>query len=130
MSFRQIFDRITRIARAEIGSRESAFDHELRRARELIEESRRREHGELTDGAPSVEIPQPSLDHEYLAACRTIGVAPGSPWEVIATTFRLRARELHPDRVAHLPETEQRGAHRRMQELNLAYEFLERRMRK
>jgi DnaJ-domain-containing protein 1 len=131
MSFRQIFDRIVRIARAEANAdRSSDFERELRRAEELIDESRRprRSSIEEEDPAPDeTKTSTPGRDPEYLRACRTLGVQPGATREQIASTYRARARDFHPDRVSHLPPDAQKEMLRRMQELNLAYEYLERR---
>lgn len=126
MSFRQIFDRIARLARAEIGaSRASDYERELRRAEELIEESRGARRTTVEEEAPSEA--SAGEREAYLVACRTIGVAPGATREQIVAAYRERARSFHPDRVSHRSESEQRDALRRMQELNLAYEFLVRR---
>lgn len=129
MSFRQIFDRIARIARSEMsGHRRSSFEEELRRAEELIEESRRPRRSSI-DAEPEPETgPAREEDsEEYRRALRTIGVAPGATRDEIAAAYRQRARELHPDRNAHPGAAEQAEVLRRMQELNLAYEYLRRR---
>jgi hypothetical protein len=128
MSFRQIFDRITRIARAEaFGTRGSSYEEELRRAEELIEESRRPRRTTIDESADAAEPQSEEEAEAYRVALRTIGVRAGATREQIATAYRQRARELHPDRVGHMSPEEQREALRRMQELNLAYEFLRRR---
>ena len=139
MSFRQIFDRLSRIARAEIGSSRDAYERELRRAEELIEESRRPRRTTVDDSGDADRARAGSADSSggerrradedeaYRRACATVGVAPGASIEQVAIAYRMRAREFHPDRVAHLSADQQRAALRQMQELNLAYEYLERR---
>ena len=124
MSFRQIFDRIARIARAEMGSAQSRdYERELRRAEELIEESRRPRRSSVDH---DVEPPDITQTPEYARACSVIGVSVQATRAEIASAYRERARQFHPDRVSHLSADEQRAALRRMQALNLAYEFLER----
>lgn len=125
MSFRQIFDRIVRIARSEMHTSSStAFERELRRAEKLIEESR----GESRTSVISSE--NRSSDNakspEFLSACKVLGVEPTATRVEISVAYRAHARRLHPDRVSHLTEEQQRVALIRMQELNLAYEYLDR----
>jgi DnaJ-domain-containing protein 1 len=146
MSFRQIFDRISRIARAEAGSRresafESEFERELRRAQELIDASRAGRRSdvepdvepdsdvELNDGPADERADSERDDPEYREACDTLGIAHGATREQVVAAYRRLARSMHPDRVAHLPPEQQHEAHVRMQRINRAYAYLERRTR-
>jgi DnaJ-domain-containing protein 1 len=132
MSFRQIFDRIARIARAELNSgRSEAYERELRRAQELIEESRgeRRTSVEPDDGSSSTSGSHRQPDPEYLEACRVLGVRATATRTEITAAYRSLARDFHPDRVSHLSPEAQKVALNRMQQINLAYELLERRTR-
>jgi site-specific DNA-cytosine methylase len=149
MSFRAIFDRLARIARSELSFPNRDFDAELRRAQELIEESRQREErrkkgeggGEKGKGREAKEEGRRdagasagkqessnagSGGMSYELACRTLRVASGSTFEQVAAAYRLRIREIHPDRHGRLSAAEQERTMRATQELNLAYEFLER----
>jgi hypothetical protein len=134
MSFRQIFDRVVRIARAESmgGRRSSTFEEELRRAHELIEESRRPRRRTLEEeidelgasNGASTGASRRALPEEHRAALRALGLPDEATAEQIGAAYRQRARELHPDRFSHLSAAEQREMLKRMQELNLAYEYL------
>ncbi|MBC8145750.1 MAG: DnaJ domain-containing protein [bacterium] len=130
MSFRQIFDRIARLARSEMRSSPSSdFERELRRAEELIEESRGPRRTTVDDDSSStMQRPSSSseLTPEYVRACRTLGIATTATRAEIAAAYRARARQFHPDRVSNSSAEEQRAALVIMQELNLAYEYLER----
>lgn len=138
MSFRQIFDRLARFARSEMHAPgRSSFEEELRRAQELIEESRRPRRTSVEDDPASARNSErpaerssqtaPRREEEYYRALRTIGAPDDATPEQITAAFRERAREVHPDRLEHLSPALQRDALRRMQELNLAYEYLRRR---
>lgn len=131
MSFRQIFSRITNIARANTSGwrgRDSfrdpfrdSFDEELRRAQELIREAREREE---RANAPAEE-PASSDGVEVVAvAYRALGVAPSDPFEVITRAYRALIVRHHPDRHARLAPEEQEVARRKAQEINDAYRVI------
>src|SRR5688500_10557222 len=98
MSFRQIFDRIARLARAEMGgSRSSDYERELRRAEELIEESRGPRRTTVESATQSAT--DPTATPQYARACEVVGVSTRATRAEIATAYRERARQFHPDRV-------------------------------
>lgn len=55
---------------------------------------------------------------------RVLGIPPGSPPEVVRRSYRRLCARYHPDKVAHRGAAAQEEAHRKMVEINLAYEAL------
>jgi len=132
MSFRQIFDRINRIARANISGDGASGDYQesLRRARELIEESRRRDRKE-PEPDPSSESAGESESSgaermNRAAACAVLGVSVGATMEEITKAYRVRIVTVHPDRLVGADIAVIEQAKRKTQELNDAYSFLKR----
>lgn len=128
MSFSQIFDRINRFARAHApGGFGRSREEDLRLAEELIEQERRRDERERAGANRAASQEKPDQTRlAYLQAIRILALSDGAPWEQIVLAYRREIAIHHPDRTAHLNPADQQRAHRRTQELNLAFEFLER----
>lgn len=146
MSFRQIFDRMNRIARSYSSDGWGSEREELRRAEEIIEQERQREEreraakfgspasgGPAKDGAgdapeadaPGEEIPPQGADRvRYQEAVAVLALSEGASWEEISVAYRRLVGIHHPDRASHLSPEEQRNAARKTQELNVAYAYL------
>lgn len=133
MSFRQIFDRINRIARAGVSSSGPSGDYQdaLRHARDLIEETRRRDRGETE--ADSEESERSTEDTPRSGgegrmnrerACAILGVSISATMEEISSAYRVRIVAVHPDRLVEAEAERIDQAKRKTQELNEAYSFL------
>ncbi len=128
MSFWQIFDRMSRIARSYSYADSSRHGDDLRRAEELIEEERRRDEREHM-AAQQQDLPQREGEADqkraaYLQAIAILSVADGASWEEIMLAYRRLVRLSHPDRSMRRSREEQERAARRTQELNMAYAYL------
>ncbi len=138
MSFRQIFDRMNRIARSYSPDGWGSERDELRRAEEIIEQERQREERERaaksagsatnasgTGDAPEEGIPPQGADPaRYQEAIAVLALSDGASFEDITVAYRRLVGIHHPDRAAHLSPEEQRNAARKTQELNIAYAYL------
>ncbi len=58
------------------------------------------------------------------SALAVLGLPASAPNEEIKKAYKRLMLKYHPDRVASLSATEQEAAHRRAQELNVAYQFI------
>jgi DnaJ-domain-containing protein 1 len=136
MSFRQIFDRISRIARVnatDLFGTAGRHDEELRRAQELIDGERRREEKEResasrTNDEPGGTKERPDRDGMTLEqASAIIGVPPTASLREITASYRRRIALVHPDRFAGKSTAEHDQAIEMTQKLNIAYAYLKRR---
>jgi hypothetical protein len=147
MSFRQIFERVTRIARSgSFDPFEDDFDDELRRAQELIDAEKRREEEARegrreasgaegarrgaagTPGASGAEeegteprSPDIPVEPEIERALLLLGVTSAASLQDITLAYRRRIVEIHPDRHQRGDAGEIDESKLRTQELNRAY---------
>jgi DnaJ-domain-containing protein 1 len=135
MSFRQIFDRISRLARANSLDGYGSSRDELRRAQELIDEENRRDRMKdraSKEGADTHEEETPEGGERGMTieeACRILSVSRSATAREITLAYRRKIVEVHPDRHAHRSEQSQAEAKARTQELNLAYAYLKQHLR-
>jgi DnaJ-domain-containing protein 1 len=136
MSFRQIFDRISRLARANSLDGYGSSRDELRRAQELIDEENRRDR--MKEKAKEGESRNPHEEETpeggergmtIEEACRILSVSRSATSREITLAYRRKIVEVHPDRHAHSSEHSQAEAKARTQELNLAYAYLKQHLR-
>lgn len=128
MSFRQIFSRFTSIARASTSFNDwrgrDTFDEELRRAEELIRESRAKQEPQ---GSAQRE-PEPEPDGKpggaIAVAYRTLGVRAESSFEEISRSYRVLIARFHPDRHANEGAEEQERASERAKQITEAYRIV------
>lgn len=111
MSMGQIFDRLGRLFKAELGQRgrrESTRD-DLRRAEDLIREANERDRRdaaqpfhavdkELKGASRGREEISPE-QHAYRAACDRLGVAYDASFETVVRVYRIGIAQHHPDRI-------------------------------
>ena len=138
MSFRQIFNRINSIARAGLYTGRSSREDELRAARELIEEHRRRSEPEWEEPAPRSRKEGDSSSSRtersesggmtYERAVAIVGVGRTATFAEVTRAYRERIVKIHPDRLAGAGRDTLEEAKRMTQELNEAYSFLKREM--
>lgn len=148
MSFRQLFDRMNRYTRSHsFGGFGRTNQEELRRAEELIEAERRRDERERQErerqererreyersrsgpsatSAGNAPVPDSTTRALYLQSIAALSVADGASWEEITAAYRRLITIFHPDRTSRLAPAEREQAHRRTQEINIAYGFLTR----
>ncbi len=128
-----IFDRIKRIISSNINDDARSFstildesDEQLRR---LIDELGKRQSSGTNDSArqqtPPSSRPSPQATIVY-RAYTLLGIKPTASVQEIKSAYRTKMREVHPDRFASASAQAQEEAKRKAQELNMAYEILER----
>ncbi len=137
MSFWQIFDRISRLARANSFDGFGSHDDELRRAQELIDEENRRdrmkrsgENGEPERADdPAEERTGDETGMTVERACLILSVPTNATEREITLAYRKKIFEFHPDRHMNKSPGDEAEAKARTQELNLAYALLKRNAR-
>jgi DnaJ-domain-containing protein 1 len=137
-----IFDRIYRIAKAEINDRLNksglSFEHdatpgdleeelrileeELRRGEQEREQRRRRFEGE-SDSNPRARGSRDSHARRQDSpnVYEVLGVSPRASQDELKDRFRDLAKKYHPDRIQRLSPAMQESAKQKMKEINQAY---------
>lgn len=67
-------------------------------------------------------------DREEERSYEILGLKPGASFDEIKAAYRRLSMKYHPDKVGHLGEEFRKVAEEKMKELNVAYEYLKRRM--
>lgn len=124
----QIFERIKKIIKSnliETPNRldtEIYFDEDFDSLKREIEEAYRRKFG--TERKVTTSVNEISLHKAY----NILGVEPNSPREVIRQAYIKKVKQYHPDLVQnHGPEI-QKLSMQKLQEINVAYELIQKHM--
>ena len=133
MSMQQIFDRLGRIFKAEIGQRgrgKSTRD-DLRRAEDLIREANERDRRDDVrpfqafdtepKDAPRIKEVISAEQRAYRDACDSLGIAYDASYETVVRVYRGKIAQHHPDRVNPADAASVHAATQRTQELIEAF---------
>lgn len=124
----QIFERIKKIIKSnliETPNRldsEIYFDEDFDSLKREIEEAYRQKFGaehEVTTSTNEISLQD---------AFRILGVESNSPKEVIRQAYIKKVKQYHPDLVQNLGPEIQKLAKQKLQEINLAYEIIQKHM--
>lgn len=139
----QIWNRIKRLAQSyaydsPLYSYESLEEEDQRRLKEIIDQlnqkppasqqskagqqngSGRQDNRQQSRNTGAQRPQGPTIE----SALAVLGLPAHAPDEEIKKAYKRLMLKYHPDRVASLSATEQEAAHRRAQELNVAYQFI------
>ena len=112
----QIFDRMSRIARAYWADATSQPTDWAERLLQEDDEELRRIIEELQTEPPATTIPAEVTD-----ALRALGLQTGDSAAEVKAAYRRLISQWHPDRFVNAPTNEQDRARERAQEINAAY---------
>jgi DnaJ like chaperone protein len=109
-------------------SNEHVSDAELQLARNISEYleisayDQRSIEAKYMAGYKAAATPEWATDDRYY---EILGLSPGVPFNEVKAAYRKLSMKYHPDKVGHLGEEFKKVAEEKMKELNVAYEFLQ-----